>query len=84
MLVLRCTANWRCFVQSGLTPLAAIQAATIGPAEFVNKLDQYGSIVPGKVADILILDANPLVDIANTKRISLVVLGGELVDRTSH
>jgi imidazolonepropionase-like amidohydrolase len=71
-------------VQSGLTPLAAIQAATTGPAEFIGKLDQYGSIVPGKVADMLILDGNPLVDIANTKRISLVVLGGELVDRTSH
>ena len=71
-------------VQSGLTPLAAIQAATIGPAEFIGKLDQYGSIEPGKVADLLILDANPLVDIANTKRISAVVLGGELVDRTSH
>ena len=71
-------------VQSGLTPLAAIQAATTGPAEFIGKLDQYGSIVPGKVADILILDGNPLVDIANSKRISAVVLGGKLVDRTSH
>ncbi|PYT29168.1 MAG: amidohydrolase, partial [Acidobacteria bacterium] len=55
-----------------------------GPAEFIGKLDQYGSIVPGKVADILILDGNPLVDIANSKRISAVVLGGKLVDRTSH
>jgi imidazolonepropionase-like amidohydrolase len=70
-------------VQSGLTPLAAIQTATIRPAEFMRKLDQYGSIERGKAADLLILDANPLSDIANTKRISAVVVGGKLVD-TSH
>jgi imidazolonepropionase-like amidohydrolase len=71
-------------VQTGLTPLAAIQAATISPAEFMRKLDQYGSIERGKAADLLILDANPLADIANTKRISAVVVGGRLVDTTSH
>ena len=71
-------------VQSGLTPLAAIQAATIRPAEYMRKVDQYGSIEPGKVADLLILDANPFADIANTKRISAVVLGGTLVHKTSH
>ena len=63
-------------VQSGLTPLAAIQAATIRPAEFMGKLDQYGSIEPGKAADLL--------DIANTKRISAVLLGGKLVNGTVH
>ena len=66
-------------VQSGLTPLAAIQSATIRPAEFMGKLDQYGSIEPGKAADFLILDANPFADVTNTKRISAVVLGGKLV-----
>ena len=71
-------------VQAGLTPLAAIQAATIRPAEFMRKLDQYGSIERGKAADLLILDANPLADIANTKRISAVVVGGRMVDTTSH
>jgi imidazolonepropionase-like amidohydrolase len=71
-------------VQSGLTPLAAIQAATIRPAEFIGKLDQYGSIEPGKAADLLILDTNPLGDIANTKRISAVLLGGKLVNGTAH
>lgn len=70
-------------VQSGLTPLAAIQAATIRPAEFMRKLDQYGWVERGKAADLLILDANPLDDIANTKRISAVVVGGRLV-HTSH
>jgi len=71
-------------VQAGLTPLAAIQAATLRPAEFMRKLDQFGSIELGKTADFLILDANPLGDIANTKRISAVVLGGKLVYSTSH
>jgi imidazolonepropionase-like amidohydrolase len=66
-------------VQAGLSPLAAIQSATIRPAEFMRKLDQYGSIEPGKRADLLILDANPLSDVANTNRISAVVLGGKLV-----
>ena len=70
-------------VQAGLTPLAAIQAATLRPAEFIRKLDQFGSIELGKTADFLILDANPLGDIANTKRISAVVLGGKLVYSTS-
>ncbi len=71
-------------VQAGLTPLAAIQAATLRPAEFMRKLDQFGSIELGKTADFLILEANPLGDIANTKRISAVVLGGKLVYSTSH
>ena len=70
-------------VQSGLTPLAAIQAATIRPAEFMGRLDQYGSIEPGKAADFLILDANPFADVTNTKRISAVVLGGKLVNGKS-
>lgn len=69
-------------VQSGLTPLAAIQAATIRPAEFMRKLDQFGSIEPGKRADFLILDASPLADIANTKQIWAVVIGGKLVFST--
>jgi imidazolonepropionase-like amidohydrolase len=67
-------------VESGLTPAAALRAATSSPAEFLHIDTDYGSIDAGKVADLVILDANPLVAIANTKRIHAVVRRGHLVD----
>src|SRR5581483_7567590 len=57
------------FVRAGLTPLAALQAATIGPARFFHATDSLGTVAPGKVADLVVLDANPLDEIANTRRI---------------
>jgi hypothetical protein len=68
------------FVQAGLTPLAALQAATISPARFLHATDSLGTIAPGKVADLVVLDANPLDDIANTRRIHAVIVRGVLVD----
>jgi hypothetical protein len=68
------------FVQAGLTPLAALQAATISPARFLHATDSLGTIAPGKVADLVVLDANPLSDIANTRRIHAVIVRGVLVD----
>src|SRR5882724_5329409 len=56
-------------VQAGLTPLQALQSATRNPAEFLGKLEEQGTIEPGKFADLLLLDGNPLDDIRNTQKI---------------
>ena len=63
-------------VASGLTPLEALHAATVQPAIFFGIEDEMGTIEPGKRADLVLLDANPLEDIANTRRISGVVSKG--------
>ena len=68
-------------VQSGLTPLEALQTATINPAEALGLQGALGTIEKGKVADLVLLDGNPLEDIANTRRISAVVANGRLFDR---
>ena len=68
-------------VDAGLTPLEAIQAGTLTPAR-VMKLDaDYGAVEAGKIADLILLDADPLADIHNTERISAVVLAGKLLRR---
>jgi imidazolonepropionase-like amidohydrolase len=69
-------------VQAGLTPMQALQAATKLPAEFLGKLQTQGTIEPGKSADLLVLDDNPLADIRNTQKIRAVILRGKLLDRT--
>jgi imidazolonepropionase-like amidohydrolase len=68
-------------VQAGLTPMQALQTATIRPAEFLGKLETQGTIQEGKIADLLLLDASPLEDIHNTEKIRAVVLRGKLLDR---
>lgn len=68
-------------VKAGLTPMQALQAATKNPAEFLGKLPTQGTIEPGKFADLLLLDANPLEDIHNTQKIRAVILRGKLLDR---
>jgi imidazolonepropionase-like amidohydrolase len=55
-------------VQAGLTPMQALQSATKNPAEFMDKLKIQGTIERGKFADLLLLDANPLDAISNTKK----------------
>lgn len=67
-------------VESGLSPAAALRAATWNPAEFLHVSRDYGSLDPGKVADLLVLDANPLVAIANTRRIRAVVRWGHVIE----
>jgi imidazolonepropionase-like amidohydrolase len=69
------------FVQAGLTPMQALQTATKNPAEFFGRLSDSGTVERGKVADLVLLDANPLTDIANTRRIRSVVLAGRYFDR---
>jgi imidazolonepropionase-like amidohydrolase len=63
-------------VKSGLTPMEAIQSSTILNAEYFRSESRIGSIEPGKLADLLLLDANPLDDISNMRMISRVMLNG--------
>ena len=69
-------------VAAGMTPAQVITAATRTSAA-VMKLDRLGTIAPGKSADFVVLDANPLDDIMNTRRISQVYLRGRQIDRAS-
>jgi amidohydrolase family protein len=69
------------FVRSGLDPGAALRAATIVPAQQLQIADSVGSIEPGKIADLVLLDANPLADIRNTRRIAGVFRAGRWVPR---
>jgi Amidohydrolase family len=55
-------------VQAGLTPLEALQTATINPVKFLGLAKTIGTVEKGKIADLVLLDANPLENIANTKR----------------
>jgi imidazolonepropionase-like amidohydrolase len=69
-------------VRGGMTPLAALQTATLNPARYLGREKSLGSIASEKRADLVLLDANPLTDIANVRRVRAVVLGGRLLDRT--
>jgi imidazolonepropionase-like amidohydrolase len=64
------------FVRAGLTPLQALQTATLNPAVFFGKTAEWGTVAPGKTADLVVLSRNPLVDIANTRSIVAVVANG--------
>jgi len=68
-------------VRSGLTPLEALRTATYNPADFFGALDSLGTVSQGKVADLVLLDANPLTDIRNTRRIAAVIANGRVFDR---
>lgn len=70
-------------VESGLTPLAALQAATLRPAEFLGRSNELGSIAAGKRADLVLLSADPLADIHNTTQIQSVWLRGKYFDRAA-
>jgi imidazolonepropionase-like amidohydrolase len=70
-------------VRAGLSPMQALQAATRNPADFLGKLKTQGTIEPGKAADLVLLNADPLVDIHNTQKIYAVILRGKLLDRAA-
>lgn len=68
-------------VRAGLTPMEALEAATRRAAEMIDAVDEFGTIEPGKRADLLILGQNPLNDIRNTRSLETVVADGRVVDR---
>jgi hypothetical protein len=68
-------------VKAGLTPMEALQSATRNPAKYLGSLDSLGTIEKGKLADLVLLDANPLQDISNTQLIYAVVINGKLLNR---
>jgi imidazolonepropionase-like amidohydrolase len=68
-------------VELGMSPTQAIVAATRNGAIASRGLDQFGTLEAGKRADVLILDANPLEDIRNLRRVSAVIRDGRLIDR---
>jgi MoxR-like ATPase len=70
-------------VEAGLTPLEALQSATKSPAEFLHIEKDSGTVEKGKLADLVLLDANPLDDIRNTRKIHAVILRGKLLDRAA-
>jgi len=68
-------------VRAGLTPLEALRSATIQPARVFGLADSLGTVAPGMLADLVLLDADPLDDIANARSVSGVILGGRFLDR---
>lgn len=63
--------------------MEALQAATSNPAKFLDMLVSLGTVEKGKIADLVLLDANPLQDISNTRRIAAVVVNGRLLRRAT-
>jgi imidazolonepropionase-like amidohydrolase len=67
-------------VRAGVPPAAALRAATLEPARYFGAADTLGTIERGKIADLVLLDGNPLANIRNTARVHTVVLRGRLID----
>jgi hypothetical protein len=68
-------------VESGLTPMEALQSATRNPAMYFGRLDSMGTVEKGKTADLVLLNADPLADIHNTQKIEAVVMRGRYYSR---
>ncbi len=69
------------FVAAGFTPLQALQTATLEPARYFERTADFGTVEKGRIADLVLLDADPLADIRNTRRIAAVVANGRLHTR---
>jgi imidazolonepropionase-like amidohydrolase len=69
------------FVEAGLTPAESLRTATLNPAIFFGEEADRGTVAQGKVADLVLLNANPLEDIHNTRKISAVIMNGRFFDR---
>ncbi len=67
-------------VEAGLSPMEALVAGTRGSAEWAGVSDRLGTIEAGKLADMLILEENPLDNIRNTRKIAKIILGGRVVE----
>ncbi len=70
-------------VRGGLTPLAAIQAATMNAAELLGMSQEIGAVEPGKFADIVAVEGDPLADISVRERVVFVIKGGEVIKNTT-
>jgi imidazolonepropionase-like amidohydrolase len=68
-------------VEAGLSPTEALAAATIEPARFLGREEELGTVAAGKLADLVVLDADPLERIANTRRIAAVLADGRYLPR---
>jgi len=68
-------------VEAGIPPAEVIKAATLNAAEILGKDDRLGTIFKGKLADILVVDGNPMDDIRNTQNIFMVIKNGQVLDR---
>jgi imidazolonepropionase-like amidohydrolase len=71
------------YAVNGMSPLAALQTATLNPALALHATDSLGTVEAGKLADLVLLDADPLVDIQNTTKIRAVVANGRYYDRAA-
>jgi len=70
-------------VKAGLSPAEALRAATLSGATFMGRTDEFGTVEAGRAADLVLLEANPLDDIANTQRIRAVIRGGRVFARAA-
>jgi len=68
-------------VAAGLTPSGALRSATLEPAKYLGAAESLGAVESGKIADLVLLDANPLTDIRNARKIAAVVFGGKYLSR---
>ena len=68
-------------VAAGLTPVEALRSATLAPARYLDASPSLGTVEQGKIADLVLLDANPLTDIRNARKISAVIVGGKYLNR---
>jgi imidazolonepropionase-like amidohydrolase len=66
-------------VKLGMTPLGAIQASTINAADLIGWTDRVGAIEPGKFADLVAVEGDPLQDVSVLEHVDLVMKGGEVV-----
>ncbi len=69
-------------VDAGLTPMQAILSATRWPAELLHREKELGTVTPGKIADLVLVDGDPLADIRATRNIRTVIMNGAVVDTT--
>ncbi len=72
---------FRAMVEKGMTPMETIVSATRNIAAAYHKLDELGTLEKGKTADLVVLDANPLQDVNNIRKISMVMKDGQVIDR---
>ena len=70
-------------VKGGLSPAEALRAATLTPAQYFDRTAEFGTVAAGRFADLVVLDANPLADVANTGRIRAVIRGGRAFERAA-